>query len=78
MTIESIGLWIRIYDIPVDMMTEGFIRALGGKLGRVIQVGEAVQDYKKSEDRLLIGKADHAYRAIEGERACDDGVCYSL
>ena len=27
-TIESIGLWIRIYDIPVDMMTDGFVRAL--------------------------------------------------
>ena len=49
-TIESIGLWIRIYDIPVDMMTDGFVRALGGKVGRVVQVGDGVQDYKKSEN----------------------------
>ena len=56
MTIESIGLWIRIYDIPVDMMTEGFVRALGGKLGRVIQVGEAVQDYKRVKIDFSLAK----------------------
>lgn len=51
--IESIGLWIRFYDIPVDMMTDGFARALGGKVGRVLQVGEAVQDYKRVKVALI-------------------------
>ena len=40
--IDSIGLWIRIYDIPVDMMTDGFVKALGGKVGKVLLVGDAV------------------------------------
>jgi len=47
--IESIALWVRIYDIPVNMMTEGFAKALGSKIGKVLQVGNAVQDYKKGE-----------------------------
>jgi hypothetical protein len=29
--IESINLWIRIYDIPAIMMTYGFARVLGEK-----------------------------------------------
>lgn len=45
--IDSIGLWIRIYDILVDMMTDGFVKALGGKVGKVLLVGDAVQDYKR-------------------------------
>ena len=47
--IESIALWVRIYDIPVNMMTEGFAKALGSKIGKILQVGNAVQDYKKGE-----------------------------
>jgi hypothetical protein len=38
--IESINLWIRIYDIPVVMMTDGFARVLGAKVGRVLEVGD--------------------------------------
>ena len=45
--IESIALWVRIYDIPVPMSTDGFERALGTKLGRVIEVGKAIQNYKR-------------------------------
>lgn len=45
--IESIGLWVPIYDIPVKMMTEGFVRALGEKIGMVLVVGEARMDYKR-------------------------------
>ena len=45
--IESMALWIWIYDIPLKMMTEGFARVLGVKIGRVLQVGNAVQDYKR-------------------------------
>ena len=47
MIIDSIALWVRIYDIPVSMITDGFARALGSKLGRVIAVGKAVQNYKR-------------------------------
>jgi hypothetical protein len=32
--IESIPLWIRIYDIVVAMMTTAFVTALGTKVGR--------------------------------------------
>ena len=45
--IDSIALWVRIYDIPVSMITDGFARALGSKLGRVIAVGKAVQNCKR-------------------------------
>ena len=45
--IESMALWIWIYDIPLKMMTEGFARVLSVKIGRVLQVGNAVQDYKR-------------------------------
>jgi hypothetical protein len=45
--IESIPLWIRIYDIPVAMMTNAFVSALGAKVGRVMEVGEAVKDFKR-------------------------------
>lgn len=33
--IESIPIWIRIYDIPMRMMTIGFVNALGAKVGKV-------------------------------------------
>jgi hypothetical protein len=45
--ITSIALWVRIYDIPISMMTEGFTRALGAKIGRVLDVGQAVNNYKR-------------------------------
>lgn len=45
--IESIALWVRIYDIPECMITNGFVRALGSKIGRVLEVGEAIKDYKR-------------------------------
>lgn len=45
--INSIALWVRIYDIPITMITEGFARALGGKIGRVLEVGHAVNNYKR-------------------------------
>lgn len=45
--IESIAVWIRIYDIPVRMMSKRFVRALGEKVGRVLEVGEESLDYKR-------------------------------
>jgi hypothetical protein len=45
--VESIPLWIRIYDIPIAMMTAGFVSALAGKVGRVLEVGEAVKDFQR-------------------------------
>jgi hypothetical protein len=45
--IESIPLWIRIYDIPVAMMTTAFVTALGAKVGRVMEVGETVKDFNR-------------------------------
>jgi hypothetical protein len=46
-TIESIHLWIRLYDLPVVMMTNAFVKALGTKVGRVLEIGEAVKDFKR-------------------------------
>jgi hypothetical protein len=45
--IESISLWVRIYDVPVAMMTNALVKALGSKIGRVIEIGEAVRDFKR-------------------------------
>ncbi|CAN6221424.1 unnamed protein product [Urochloa humidicola] len=46
--IESIPLWVRFYDVPVTMMKqEAFMRALGNKIGRVLEVGVAAYDYKR-------------------------------
>jgi hypothetical protein len=45
--IESIHMWVRIYDIPATMMTDGFARALGSKIGKVIEVGVVHNDYKR-------------------------------
>ncbi|CAN6372213.1 unnamed protein product [Urochloa humidicola] len=47
-TIESIPLWVRIYDIPVAMMMRpSFLQALGAKVGRVMEIGEAARDFKR-------------------------------
>jgi hypothetical protein len=45
--IETISLWIRIYDIPIAMLTAAFVSALGAKVGRVLEVGEAVKDFQR-------------------------------
>jgi hypothetical protein len=45
--IESIPLWIRIYDIPVAMLTSAFMSALGAKVGLVLEVGQAVKDFQR-------------------------------
>ena len=55
--IESIPLWVRIYDIPVSMITDGFTRALGSKLGTVIVVGKAVQNYKRVKVEFPLAKS---------------------
>ncbi|RCV45541.1 hypothetical protein SETIT_9G462500v2 [Setaria italica] len=47
--IESIPLWIHMYDIPVGVMSIGFVSALGAKVGRVLEVGEAVKGFKRSQ-----------------------------
>lgn len=45
--IESIALWVRIYDILIIMLSEKFVRALGAKIGEMIEVGEERMDYKR-------------------------------
>jgi hypothetical protein len=44
--IESIMLWVRIYDIPATMMTDGFARVLGGKIRKVVEIGDVHNNYK--------------------------------
>ncbi|TVU12837.1 hypothetical protein EJB05_46500, partial [Eragrostis curvula] len=43
--IESINLWVRVFDVPEPMMTTGFARFFGKQLGTVVQVGGAVRDF---------------------------------
>jgi hypothetical protein len=46
--INSIPLWIQIFDIPLAMLTQGFVNALGAKVGKVMEVGEVVKDFSES------------------------------
>lgn len=55
--IDSIALWIRIYDIPVALTFEKFVHALGSKIGTVLEVGEARMDYKRVKIDLPLAKA---------------------
>ncbi|CAL5021215.1 unnamed protein product [Urochloa decumbens] len=45
--IETIPLWIRIYDIPVGMMITSFVSALAAKVGKVLEIGEAAFDFRR-------------------------------
>ncbi|XP_072147516.1 uncharacterized protein [Setaria viridis] len=45
--IESIPLLVRLYDIPIGMMTDSFVRVLGSKIGGVMEIGEEVRDFKR-------------------------------
>lgn len=47
MIIEFIPLWIHIYDILIAMITTSFVTDLGGKVGRVMEVGEVVKDFQR-------------------------------
>ncbi|CAO2045268.1 unnamed protein product [Urochloa humidicola] len=46
-SIESLPMWVRIYDIPVKRATTGFARVLGAKIGKVLEVGELRKNYKR-------------------------------
>ncbi|CAO2186116.1 unnamed protein product [Urochloa humidicola] len=45
--IDSIAIWVRFFDIPTVMMTVGFLRTLGSKLGKVLEVGEIFKGYRR-------------------------------
>jgi hypothetical protein len=42
-------VWVRFFDIPVGMLTDSFVRAFGGKLGPILELGDATKDFEKSE-----------------------------
>ncbi|CAN6243940.1 unnamed protein product [Urochloa humidicola] len=44
-TIESIPLWIRVYDIPVVMQIPPFLKVVGAKVGRVPELGKPAKDF---------------------------------
>jgi hypothetical protein len=44
--IESIMLWACMYNILVTMMIDGFARVLGGKIGKVVEIGDVHNNYK--------------------------------
>ncbi|KAL6654089.1 hypothetical protein ACP70R_007554 [Stipagrostis hirtigluma subsp. patula] len=43
--IESMPIWVRIYDLPPVMCTDSFAKVLGGKLGGFMEAGGAVKNY---------------------------------
>ncbi|TVU06554.1 hypothetical protein EJB05_49775, partial [Eragrostis curvula] len=55
--IESIALWVRIYDIPETKMTTGYARKLGEKLGEILEVGGAVRDFLRVRVDFPLEKA---------------------
>lgn len=55
--IESIALWVRIFDLPVKMMVDSCVRMLAKKIGRVLEIGEARMDYKRVRVKLPLAKA---------------------
>nr|TKW21188.1 hypothetical protein SEVIR_4G177100v2 [Setaria viridis] len=67
--IELIPLSIRIYDISMGMMTTGFVTALGAKVGRVLEVGEAV---------LEVGEAVKDFKRVRVDFALEDSLKYSV
>ncbi|KAF8676229.1 hypothetical protein HU200_047100 [Digitaria exilis] len=55
--IESIPLWIRIYDVPVGMISTAFMSAVASKVGRVMEIGEEVRDFKRVRVYFELAKA---------------------
>jgi hypothetical protein len=55
--IKSFPLWVHIYDIPVAMMTNAFVSALGERIGHVIEVGEAVRDFERVRVEFALADA---------------------
>jgi hypothetical protein len=77
-TIESILLWIRIYDIPVSMMTKAFVTVLGEKVGRVMEVGDAIRDFKRVRIDFDLSKAlmPHVSIKVRGKGVLEFVVKY--
>jgi len=69
--IDSIALWVRIYDIPESMMTDGFARALGATLGKVLEVGQAIKNYKRVKVDFPLERAIKHY--VE-KKVCGHGL----
>lgn len=76
--IESIALWIRIYDIPERMMRDDFVRSLGNKVGRVLEIGEARMDYKRVRIDFPLAKPVMAMvqRRVQGRGTMEFKVRY--
>lgn len=43
--IDSIALWVRIFDLPEFMMTVDYAKSLGGSLGGFMEFGGAVRNF---------------------------------
>lgn len=76
--IDSIAIWVRIYDIPIILMTDGFLRALGEKIGRVLEVGEARMDYKRVKVEFPLAKAivPKVHKKVKGYGMLEFSVRY--
>ncbi|TVU03343.1 hypothetical protein EJB05_51105, partial [Eragrostis curvula] len=56
-SIEKVNLWIRIFNVPEDLMTTGFARNCGKQLGDVVTVGGAVRDFLRVRVAFPLEKA---------------------
>jgi hypothetical protein len=61
--IAELPVWVRIFDIPVGMLTPSFVRVLGGKLGKVLEVGDVFHDFKRV--RISHPLADPLKRSVK-------------
>jgi hypothetical protein len=46
-----------MYNILVTMMTDGFARVLGGKIGKVVEIGDVHNNYKRVRIDFPLEKA---------------------
>ncbi|KAK3122179.1 hypothetical protein QOZ80_8BG0666110 [Eleusine coracana subsp. coracana] len=56
-TIDSIALWVRFYDLPPVMMNEDFTVKLGGQLGGYIKMDKRYSGYLRVRVKFPLGKA---------------------
>ncbi|KAF8711079.1 hypothetical protein HU200_029084 [Digitaria exilis] len=76
--IESIALWIRVYDILERLMLDGFVRSLGNKVGKVLEIAEARMDYKRVKVDFPLDKPIVAVvkRKVQGRGIMEFNVRY--
>jgi hypothetical protein len=55
--IETIALWIRLYDLPLVMMKEAIARQLGGQVGKFLKMDVRYLGYMRVRIEFPLSKA---------------------